>query len=86
VKTVRLVSLLCTFSVLVALLVGTFSVIFEALGFLAAFQAIAADPQIILYGFYECLGRMGTDYEFWAWNGPFVAIGLLILVIINSVT
>lgn len=85
-KYFRLASFLFAASTLAALLFGTFGNLFAAFGFVEALQAIGADPRYLLLGFYETVGQIGLNIDFWAWNGPFVAVGLLVLVLINAVT
>jgi hypothetical protein len=86
VKAIRVCSFVFALSLLAGAAVGTLAEIVAFAGFVGGAQAIFNDPSILKDGFYQLLGELGTNYQFFGEYGPFVAVALLILVAINSIT
>lgn len=84
-KYFRLASLISSIVVLASLVVGTFATIFNFFGMLVGLKTIVTNPDVLMVGFYETLGALGFNYSFWGWNGPFIAVALLFVVLINSI-
>lgn len=84
-KYFRLVTLVASAATLLGFAYGTVSAIVQQLGFSGGAQVVFQHPIILLYGFYQTLGQLGLNIDFWSWNGPLVALALVVTLLIASI-
>ena len=84
----RFTTLGAVVSTLLLLLIGTISQfvpVVGEVGFGQTLSLIYEHPQAIIWAYYETLGQAGFNYDWFAWNGPFILLGSLILLIVAAV-
>jgi hypothetical protein len=84
----RFATLGAAVSTLLLLLIGTISQFVPMVGevgFGRTFGLIFETPQAIIWAYYETLGEAGFNYDWFAWNGPFILLGSLILLTVAAV-
>jgi len=84
-KYLRYATLLASSVALTLLCIGTASTLVEFLGFADALSGVYEDPSILLLAYYQMLGSMNLNYEWFANYGPLAVVGLLATLFVASI-